>query len=224
MNQQMTKPYSKEAFLDDPRRLSYSIAVTSTPGAGSSIFLKRMRLRFPDFRCISGGDIMRRRAEEFGFSTIGEFADYNRKHPEDGHDKWCDDRLREFGKQNFCICESRLAHANMRWAFKVLLFCSTFESARRIFSDEERYAREFHGKTFEEIKTAIELRDLNDRTRYEKLYPGSVWSPSDFDFVLDTQKYSPKQIENLVLNAHFHWWDCLKEYDRIESVTMCTPW
>jgi cytidylate kinase len=185
-------PYSKAAFTD-PRRFSFQIAITSTSGAGSSTLLKKFKDCFGSAREYrSGGDIMRVRQKEFGFSDIEAFAEHNKLHPEDGHDAWCEDQLFEFGRRNLRVLESRLAHMQMPYGFHQYLFCDYHIAASRM--SPERIEKHFRGKSVEQITDSLKKRDEDDSSRYIPLYPGCIWQPFDFDSRINTAVRSEDEV------------------------------
>lgn len=177
-------------------RFLHQIAITSETGVGSSSLLKALQKMLEDqpYRWVSGGSLMRQKAAELDMS-IERFAEYNRLHPEEGHDHWCDSTIQKMAEEDWLICESRLAHFFLPHALKVLLTCPL---GVRAF----RRARDLH-KPLHEVVRAIVDRDRNDRERYAVLYPGCLWKHSQFDLVLDTDLHgTPDQIAERLLRIH----------------------
>ena len=178
---------------------SASIAITANTGVGKSTTLRNLRQRFsPIMRFVSGGDLMRLRAEQFGFPNIESFANYNKLHPEDGHDQWLDSQLAFFGSQNFTVIESRLAHLVAPHAFTVKLTCPTDVRAERRLKDRPN-------STFAVEKQLIVDRDADDAHRYSKLYPDCMWADDQFDLVIDTSVRSIDEVVEDIVDGHHAW-------------------
>ena len=150
------------------------------------------------YRWISAGVLMRQRGVELGMPNINVFAEYNRLHPEEGHDRWCDDAIARLAQEDWMICESRLSHYFMPGAFKVLLFCDVETRAARRQGD-------LPGQTLGSVLREIRERDNNDDKRYAKLYPGCLWEPGKFDAVYNTESLSSQDIARNLIFAHAHW-------------------
>ena len=189
-------PYSKVA-LKPLRYLSDVITITSATGVGSSSTLKALQARLGmPWRFVSGGALMRTFAKQRGM-TIDEFAAHNRAHPEEGWDRKLDDMLAGFGRQNFTVIESRLAHSFVPHRVHLLLSCDPAIRTHRRMRDT--------GEDFETTLARILRRDDDDDGRYAKLYPGCLWPVADFDVVLDTAKYAVDDVCLQICEAHSTW-------------------
>lgn len=180
-------------------KFEHQISITSQTGVGSSSLLKVLREKLGNqpYRFVSGGSLMRERAKSLGM-TIDEFALYNREHPEEGHDLWCDQMIAHMAESDWMICESRLSHHFMPGAFKVLLECSIGIRARRRHADQP-------DRAFQEVLSEMKERDKNDNLRYELLYPGCIWSPKKFDLRLNTEGTLPSKLADYLLEEHEKW-------------------
>lgn len=179
---------------------SNQFSITSQTAAGKTTCLKGLREKLEGtapYRWVSGGALMRAKAESLGM-TIEEFATFNREHPEEGYDRWLDQTIAVLGQHNWVVCESRLSHVFMPSAFKVLLKCEPMERARRRAKDND-------GDVDKALQKILG-RDRDDNERYERLYPGCLWPDSDFDLVIDTTHRSdPCQSVNEILESHRSW-------------------
>lgn len=180
-------------------KFEHQISITSLTGAGSSSLVSALGKRLHDqpYRWISGGGLMRERASQLGMS-IDEFARYNRKHPEEGHDQWCDESIARMAQSDWMICESRLSHYFMPKAFKVVLECSLGTRARRRQKDQP-------DRSVADVMQKINERDKNDRMRYELLYPGCMWDVKQFDLLLSSESASPDQLAGYLIEEHDKW-------------------
>ncbi len=111
---------------------------------------------------------------------------------DDSFDIAVDTRQVELAKKESCVLGSRLAIWMLKEAdFKVFLLASDEVRAKRI-QDRE-------GGDLEEIANFTRMRDSEDSSRYKKLYD---IDNNDFSFVdleVDTAKYLPEQIVDLIL-------------------------
>lgn len=182
--------------------------MTSETGVGGSttcaLLLKELSKLS---RFVSGGGIMRAVADQKGM-TIEDFAAHNKLHPEDGYDSLCDDMIQSFGRHNFFLAEGRLPHVFVPSAFHVLLVCDLKTRTKRRASSPE-----FKDIPESEVERIIGQRDADDNGRYQKLYPGCLWAPDDYDIVINTSAHSPETTVSLILEAHKGWF--LEKGDRI---------
>jgi cytidylate kinase len=185
--------------LPKVRPFLHQISITSKTGVGSTTLFSELKKRFDAFpyRWVSGGSLMRARAAELGMN-IGQFAAHNRVHPEEGHDRWCDDTIAHFAEHDWVICESRLSHVFMPGAFKVLLVCDPEIRA-------ERQRAISRSKSLKQIREEIENRDRDDDARYVELYPDCLWGQEDFDLVMNTGVLSLAREMEALLNHYEKW-------------------
>ncbi len=162
---------------------SHQISITGTSGVGTSTMLTGLQNNrvFADVTRVmswaSGGDFMRALAKEHQ-RTIEEFVFLCQSEPTKGYDKLCDQRAADLALRNFVVNEGRLAHIAMPRAYHVLLTCDIDVAARR-------RALQI-GKTEAVAKDRLESRDKTDDERYERLWPRCLWSPENYDLVIDT--------------------------------------
>lgn len=150
---------------------------------------------------------MRSFADDRGMS-IEEFAAYCKDHPHEDYDKRCDEIIRSFGLQNFVFIEGRLPHVLAPHAFHVLLVCEDLDVlARRRFNDikKKAVAKNRSYPKLSEVRKKIEQRDKDDNERYEKLYPGCLWSEDDYDCVIDTSYMKPRAVIGKIVALRTLW-------------------
>lgn len=180
------------------RYFSAAVSITSESGVGSSTAMKGLIRKMNGFtRAVSGGGLMRMRAENLGISIedlAAEAAAGNYC-----HDQWLDAQLALFGVQNHTLMESRLAHLWMPMAFRVKLVCPIDVRAERRAS---QLSRSVHL-----VKQEIIQRDVHDNTRYASLYPGCLWGDDSFDVVVNTAERNELEVVNDIINAHKSWCD-----------------
>ena len=111
---------------------------------------------------------------------------------DDSYDQYVDNHQVELAMKEACVLGSRLAIWMLKEAdLKVYLYASDDVRANRVFTRE--------GGDLEEIKKFTAMRDSEDSRRYLKLY-GIDNNKYDFvDLFIDTSKYNPEEIVNLIL-------------------------
>ncbi|WP_147612610.1 (d)CMP kinase [Treponema pectinovorum] len=112
---------------------------------------------------------------------------------DDSYDEYVDKHQVELALKESCVLGSRLAIWMLKEAdFKIYLLASDEIRAQRVFNRE--------GGDLDEIKRFTAMRDSEDTRRYLKLY-GIDNEKYDFvDLVVDTSKYTPDEIVELILD------------------------
>lgn len=177
----------------------HQISITGDTGVGTSSLFKALKELLEDepYRWVSGGILMRQRASEHGMS-MPDFAKHCRLHPEEGHDRWCDEQIAKLAETDWMICEGRLAHFFMPHAFHVSLICGMDKRVARRSVDE--------GRSPSQVRREIKQRDYNDVTRYRNLYGHEcLWHPFKFSLVLSSERDSPSQLATQLLREHQKW-------------------
>ncbi len=133
----------------------------------------------------------RQLAEEKGM-TLAQVIEAAKN--DDSYDKYVDKHQVELAKAESCVLGSRLAIWMLKEAdFKVYLYASDEERANRVFKRE--------GGDLQQIKDFTAMRDREDTGRYKEFY-GIDNNDYDFvDLVIDTGKYLPEQIVDLIMDA-----------------------
>lgn len=189
---------------------SHQITITSESGVGSSSTLAQLRLSLGDkFEYMSGGDAMREIAKNYDL-PIEEFVNFLHEHPEIDHE--IDNKQRQFAEENYRVIESRLAHVFCPHGFHVLLTCCPKERARRL-------TKKLNLPFNECLKQTIE-RDANDRKRYSKIYPGSLWPQADFDHVISTEENPPEIVAQIIIGGLFAWRSLLPQECLVQTKTL----
>ena len=111
---------------------------------------------------------------------------------DDFYDKYVDTHQVELAKKESCVLGSRLAIWMLKEAdLKVYLYADDETRARRVFNRE--------GGNLEEIKKFTAMRDSEDSRRYKKLYNIDNNKYDFVDLFIDTSKFNPEQITNLII-------------------------
>lgn len=110
---------------------------------------------------------------------------------DDSYDIFVDNHQVELAKAEPCVLGSRLAIWMLKEAdLKVYLYASDETRATRILNRE--------GGDLQKIKDFTAMRDSEDTRRYKKIY-GIDNNSYDFaDLIIDTSKYNPEQIAELI--------------------------
>ncbi len=124
--------------------------------------------------------------------TLAEVIE--KAHNDDFYDKYVDTHQVELAREESCVLGSRLAIWMLKEAdFKVYLYASDETRAGRVFNRE--------GGDLQQIKDFTAMRDREDTGRYMEFY-GIDNNKYDFvDLFIDTGKYNPEQIVELILEA-----------------------
>ena len=124
---------------------------------------------------------------------------------DDSYDIEVDTRQVKLAMQDSCVLGSRLAIWLLKEAdLKVYLYASSDVRAKRVLERE--------GGNLQEIKDFTAMRDAEDSRRYKKLYNIDNNDYQFADLVIDTEKYNPKEIVDLILEK------CVKQnYLSIEA-------
>ena len=162
------------------------VAVSGKSGCGnttvSSLLAEKLNIQLINFT-------FRQLAAEKGL-TLAQVIENART--DDSYDIAVDTRQVEMAKKQSCVLGSRLAIWMLKEAdLKVYLTASAEVRAGRIFNRE--------GGDIEEIKSFTAMRDSQDSSRYMKLYKIDNNDYSFADLIIDTSKYNPQQIVELIL-------------------------
>ncbi len=111
---------------------------------------------------------------------------------DDSYDKYVDSHQVELARKESCVLGSRLAIWMLEEAdLKVYLYASDETRAGRVFNRE--------GGDLDEIKRFTAMRDKEDTGRYKRFYNIDNNNYSFADMIIDTGKYNPEQIVELIL-------------------------
>jgi len=157
---------------------------------------------------------MRKLQKQFGFATIGKFAQYLTAHPNLGFDEYVDDQIQLTAMHDNSAVEGRIAYLFAPLAKKILVKCPPDICAERRQFD---WAQRDNGivTPFETVLQSILRRNFTDWERYRKKYPGYDWPESAFDLVLDSGALDRDQMVDRVLEEQEIW---LKRSRKIRHV------
>lgn len=148
------------------------------------------------------GEYARKLAKKMNMD-ITSFNEYLKDHPE--IDRQIEKSAAEYAKDhdNFII-DARLGWYAVPESFKVYLKVDSDVAAERAFNDEKRKNTESFA-TVEEQKADMEKRFKLENERYWNLYQVHKEDLSNYDFVIDTTKLTPKKVANKIKEAYFAW-------------------
>ena len=131
----------------------------------------------------------RQLAEEKGL-TLAQILE--KAKTDDSYDKYVDTRQVELAMEDSCVLGSRLAIWMLKKAdFRVYLYADETVRAKRILNRE--------GGDLQEIIDFTKMRDSQDTARYGKLYSIDNNDYQFCDLIIDTDKYNPSQIVELIV-------------------------
>lgn len=111
---------------------------------------------------------------------------------DDSYDIFVDNHQVELARAEPCVLGSRLAIWMLEEAdLKVYLFASDETRAKRILNRE--------GGDLQKIKEFTAMRDSEDTRRYKKIYNIDNNDYSFSDLIIDTAKFNPEQIVELII-------------------------
>jgi cytidylate kinase len=168
------------------------VTVSGPPGSGTTTNAAATADRF-DLQHTSGGDIFRQLAEERGH-TLAQFNELAETDPQIDRD--LDRRLYEIAReQTDVVLESRLAGwlAGEQATLRIWLDAPRSVRAARIAERED--------KSVEEARTATQEREASESRRYQEYYDIDIDDLSIYDLVLNTARWDPDAIEDLLYTA-----------------------
>ena len=131
----------------------------------------------------------RQLAEEKGL-TLADILEKAKN--DDSYDKFVDTRQVELAMEDSCVLGSRLAIWMLKKAdIRVYLYADERVRAERILNRE--------GGDIQEIIDFTKMRDTQDTARYKKLYSIDNNDYKFCDLIIDTAKYNPEQIVELII-------------------------
>ncbi len=173
------------------------ITITGSLGSGKSVVssLLHEELGYP---VVSVGGILRKMAQEYNMDTT-QFNIYMEQHPELDYE--LDNRVTAMGKEELpYIFDSRLAWYFVPSSFKVALIVDDSIAAQRIFQDSARLNETYNND--EEARERIQQRRKSELLRYKQLYKVDLEATENYDLVIDTGGYTPKEVASKILSAY----------------------
>jgi len=166
------------------------ITISGPPGSGKSTLSKLLSAHF-GMELISMGDIFRKQAEErcMSLEEFGLLA----KRDEDIDRKLDEEQKRIAKEKDNIILEGRLSGFLVDADLKVWLKAPVEVRAERIAQREEKSGSAAMAETSE--------REQCERERYLNYYNIDINDLSVYDLVIDSSKWSPEEINEIVVKA-----------------------
>ncbi|WP_049916754.1 (d)CMP kinase [Halogeometricum pallidum] len=167
------------------------ITVSGPPGCGATTLCEGLS-RALDCGYVSGGDIFRELAEDHEMSLSQLIAKADEK---DDIDRALDRRLRTIAEQwgtanKAFILESRLAG-----------WLAGNRADLRIWLDAPEEIRVDRTRDREEMEAEMRVREVSEAGRYESYYGIDVTDQSFYDLRINTARWSPDALLEIVLTA-----------------------
>jgi cytidylate kinase len=180
------------------------ITIAGRPGSGKSTASKGVAQEL-GFQHFSSGDLFRAIGKERGINV----TQTNLAAEKDANiDYLVDQRLRDIGAtEDQIVIDSRMAWHWMPYSFKVYLELDLEVAARRILQNMEpaRMESEHIPSDPAEYATALQNRlDLEAR-RYKALYDANPYDHANYDLVIDTDAYGPREVLEEILAQYKQW-------------------
>lgn len=183
------------------------ITITGLPGSGKSSTAKRVA-ELLAYKHFSSGDLFRKIAADRGLSVsaLNLTAEEQR-----GIDYEVDELLKSMGKtESDIVIDSRLAFHWMPGSFKIFLKLSPKKAAERIFAHIQKEGRVSQtGNSLEEVEHDVATRIQSELKRYKALYDLDHTDESQFDLVVDTEKYPLLAVADIIVDKYKEWQDAL---------------
>lgn len=181
------------------KRKIISIAGDLSSGKTTVTKLMQESLGYEIYR---NGEYFRKLAVEKGMS-VTEFNVYVKEHPE------IDRQIEQSAKEYAAEHENLIIDARLGWyavpeSFKIYLKVDIDEAAKRAFGDPNRKKSE-NFATVEEQKEDMIKRFNLENERYFNLYGVHKEDMANYDFVLDTTKLTPEEVNNKIIEAYNKW-------------------
>ena len=180
------------------------ITINGFPGSGKSSTADLVAKEL-GFKRFSSGDFMRKLALDRGVS-LNELSTTAEARKE--IDVSIDDAVKEAGKTDKIVIDSRLAFHWVPNSFKVFLDLSPEIAKERIYDNlkTNKLRRESEGQmSLDEIYQKITARFESEKKRYWDLYKVDHTDKKNFDLVVDTNKNNLQQVVDIIVTEYKKW-------------------
>jgi len=163
------------------------IAISGLHGAGKTTAARALVRKF-GLKYISAGTVFRQIAKERGM-TLDEFSRYAERRPE--IDRQVDGRTANAANEGDVLIDARLAGWMAKGAdVKILLTAPLELRVKRIARRERR--------RYEDVLAETERREISEAKRFKRFYGIDVDDHSVFDLVLNTERWSAKEMTRVL--------------------------
>lgn len=166
------------------------ITISGRPGSGKSTVSKLVAKNL-SLKHYSTGDFMRQMAKDKGM-TLLELSKQAEK--DKRIDEELDERQRSLAlNENYFVIDARLGFYFIPFSFKVFLFVSKEEAAKRIAKRENL--------SYEDALKQSTTRINSEHKRYKELYGVDYEKEKYFDLIINTDDKTPSEICDLIVNT-----------------------
>ena len=176
-----------------------SLAGDIASGKGTVSKILAEKLNYTIYR---NGEYFRSLAKEMNMS-VKDFNIYVEAHPD--IDLKIEQSAKEYAEKNDnLLIDARLGWYAVPHSFKIYLKVDLTESAKRLLLDNTRGSVESY-TSLEEAEKEIAERFKLENERYYNLYNVRKDDMSNYDLVIDTTKYSPEEVCEIIYTKYNEW-------------------
>ncbi len=174
------------------------ITISGNGGSGKSTVANLLADKLK-YKCYFMGDIMRKIASENNMDIV-TFQEQLKNNPE--YDHKVDNMIIDLAKtDDEIIFVSRTAWHFVPDSFKIYLYVTADEAARRIFNDKVRINEKKY-ETLEEAKEFSIRRNNLEINRYKAIYNIDVSNKDNYDLVIDTSSMDIDEVLNKIVEKY----------------------
>ncbi|MDQ5954934.1 MAG: CMP/dCMP kinase [Patescibacteria group bacterium] len=181
------------------------ITICGSLGSGKSSTAKKVAGAL-GYRHFSSGDFFRQVGLELGGLSINETN--IRAETDPNIDAMTDQKVRDMGKENKVVIDSRTAYHWIPESFKIYLDLSPDIAKDRVLNNiKEDKLRGQSERVFtpEEAFQKIQERLESEQKRYWDLYRIDNTKKENFDLIIDTNKNNLEQVVDIILTEYKKW-------------------
>jgi len=163
------------------------IAISGLHGAGKTTAARALVRKF-GLKYISAGTVFRQMAKERGM-TLDEFSRYAENHPK--IDRRVDRRTANAARRSNVLIDARLAGWMAKGADVKILLTAPLELRVKRIAHRER-------RKYEDVLAETKRRERSEAKRFKRFYRIDVNDHSMFDIVLNTERWSAKEMTRVL--------------------------
>lgn len=156
-----------------------------------------------NMKMYTASDAFRELARENNMSIV-EFNEYIKDKSE--YDKLVEEKTKMFSKNNDnAIVDARLGFFVIPDSFKVCLRIDIDLAAKRLHEECTKRGKEERYSSFDEAKSAILLRESQEKQRYIATYGVDITDDKNYDLIVDTSGRKIEEIANYITKKYKEW-------------------